>query len=405
MNRPLDKHLSNIVVLLAIIGYFDLFAFSAIPSSIRQIFKIGVAALLFILIVVHIIYKPGNKVKMNFALPILLMIIASLPSYITASAFHNQSFMVSAFANRLIWFYLLYFYLHFYQVSIRYILKLIVIIGSLVMCLFFLQYIMYPNTFLDIYLRETRGTIRLFVPGMLLSQAAYFYFLNRFFSKHSIISLAFALLIISMYVLQGTRAFLFSLAFLTLMNLLFSTRVKSRFAIILIVSLSFVSIFFIFREIFIELTHVSTNQANKMGEGVRLKAASFFLTRFMPNGLAYVFGNGVPGPGSAYGVNMAYYSMRFGYYLSDIGIIGDYVKYGVFFVIGGLLMILKALFFPVSPVYSYLKYYILFQCFTMITGKGLFSGVDVVLLLILYVFDVDRDESIKVKNEVAEKPS
>jgi hypothetical protein len=57
-------------------------------------------------------------------------------------------------------------------------------------------------------------------------------------------------------------------------------------------------------------------------------------------------------------------------------------------------MLIKALRFRINNSLIYLKFYILSQCFTIITGKGIFGGVDIIMLLILYVFDVYRSETL-----------
>ncbi len=247
---------------------------------------------------------------------------------------------------------------------------------------------------MDINIIEGRGTIRLFVAGMICTQAAYFYFLNHFFTKNRPIYLILSLLTLSIFILQGTRQLIFALIFLTLVNLLFARKIKSRFAITLVLSLAIFAIFLTFREIFLELVQVSTSQAHYLGEGIRLKAARFFLTAFPPNAWAYIFGNGDSSIGSAYGMQMMIYAANYGYYLADLGILGDYIKYGLVFTLAGLVMVIRAIRMKVSPEHQYLKFYIFTQCFTMIAGLGIFGGVDIILLLILYVFDVDRAETL-----------
>ena len=83
--------------------------------------------------------------------------------------------------------------------------------------------------------------------------------------------------------------------------------------------------------------------------------------------------------------------------------LGDYIKYGVVFIIAGMYMLAKSLLFKVSPEYRYMKYYILMQGFTLATGYGILGGVDVVILLILYMFDLDRANRLKgnANNELA----
>ena len=395
MLKNLDRFIGNTVTLFAVVAYFELFKFVMIPSSIRILLQVAACGLMILLIILKLIYQPENMIRMNFSTPILILIIGVIPSYFIAQSYHNQSFLISAFANRIIWFYVLYFFIHVYKISVKYIIRIILIIGMFAVLLYYIQFTLYPKIILDIHILEGRGTIRLFVVGMICTQAAYFYFLNRFFEKNSTIDLILALVSMSIFVLQGTRQLLFAIALLTLVNLFFSRRVKGRVFKIAVFTLASVAVFMIFREIFIELTRVSTSQVSDLSGGIRLKAAKFFLTSFQPDELSYIFGNGSSGRGSIYSQRMTLYTLKYGFYLSDIGVLGDYIRYGIVFVIAGLYMLAKSIMFRVSPEYRYLKYYIIMQCFTLLTGYGILGGVDVVLLLILYVFDVDRANQIK----------
>ena len=242
-----------------------------------------------------------------------------------------------------------------------------------------------------------RGTIRLFVGGMICTQAAYFYFLNQFFAKNKLHYLFLSLLCLSIFILQGTRQLIFGMAFLTLINLLFAKRIQSRFLITLILSMAVISVFLVFREIFDEIYKVSATQAQYLGTGIRIKAARFFLTSFMPTKWAYLFGNGDSGLASAYDQRIILYALKYGYYISDIGILGDYVKYGAVFLLAGIYMVIKVLLFKAGPEVQFLKYYVLSQCFTLVTGYGIFGGADIVMILILYVFDVNRAEILSEK--------
>lgn len=395
MLKNLDRYIGNSVTFFAVAAYFELFKFIMIPYSIRVMSQVVVCGLMLLLIILRLIYQPEKLVKMNFAIPIFILIISALPSYFVAQSSHNQSFLISAYANRIIWFYLLYFFVHVYQISVKFIIRMILFIGLLAVVLYYVQFTLYPKILLDINILEGRGTIRLFVAGMLCTQAAYFYYLNRFFKKNSIIDLVLALVSLSIFVLQGTRQLLFAIALLTLVNLFFSRRVKGRVLKIGVLALASVAVFFIFREIFIELTRISTSQVSDLSSGIRIKAARFFLTTFQPSEWSYIFGNGGSGQGSIYSQKMTLYSFKYGFYTTDIGVIGDYVKYGIIFVAAGLYMLTKSLLIKVNSEFRYLKYYIVMQGFTLLTGFGILGGVDVVLLLILYVFDVDRANRLK----------
>ncbi len=390
MLKNLDRYIGNSVTFFAVAAYFELFKFIVIPYSIRMMSQVIACGLMLMLIILRLIYQPERLAKMNFAGPVLILILGAIPSYFIAQSFHNQSFLVSAMANHIIWFYLLYFFVHVYNISVKYVIRMIVFVGLLAVLLYYIQYALYPTMVLDIGYLEGRGTIRLFVAGMLCTQMAYFYFLNRFFENNRFLDLLLSLGSLSIFILQGTRQMLFALILLTLVNLFFSKRVKGRMLKTGIFILASVAMVLIFWNIFIELTRVTTSQASDLGGGIRLKALKFFLTSFQPDEWSYIFGNSFAGSGSIYNQKMTLYAYKYGFYLNDIGLMGDYIRYGVLFVLAGIYMLIKSVLFKVSPEYRYLKYYIVMQFFTLATAEGIFGGVDIILILILYVFDVDR---------------
>jgi hypothetical protein len=204
---------------------------------------------------------------------------------------------------------------------------------------------------------------------------------------------------LSIFILQGTRQLIFALIFLTMVYILFTKKVRSKILISLLFSIALAAVFFAFQDIFFELTRISSSQAQNISGGIRLRAIKYFLTDFMPSAWAYLFGNGDPGMNSLYSQKMSFLVFKYGFYLSDIGIIGDYVRYGLIFTLAGLAMIVKSVRFKISSDYSYLKYYILSQCFTFFTGYGIFGGVDIFIMLILYVFDMDRSKKHIQENE------
>jgi hypothetical protein len=214
--------------------------------------------------------------------------------------------------------------------------------------------------------------------------------LNQFFAKNSLPYLILSLLVLSVFILQGTRQLIVAFLFLTLVNLFFAKRIRSKGMIMMVIVFSVFAVVLLFREIFIELTRVSSSQMQNLGGGVRMRAADFYLTEFTPNIWAHLFGNSNAGFGSQYNQAMLFNALKYGFYTTDIGILGDYFKYGIIFAVTGLYLVVKAIRFNISKELLYLKFYILSQCFTLLTGFGIFGGVDILLLLALYIFDVDQ---------------
>lgn len=400
MQKTFSKNISILLLLFFIASYLNLFKLIIIPEFFILLSQLISVSLLIISILIGIIYLPAERVKMHFSTPVNLLILAAIPGIFMAQYFHHQNILISVFGYRIILFYLLYLYLHIYKIPVQYIINIFIGIGLLAVCLYYIQLILYPKMIMNIFFLEGRGTIRLFIPGMIFAQASYFFFLHKYFNTKKIIFLLLSLLTLSIFVLQGTRQLIFALIFLTMMYVLFSKRVKSKLLISFLFTLAILAIFFIFQNIFHELTKVSSSQASGLSGGVRIRAMEYFLTDFMPNKLAYIFGNGNPGLGSEYNQRITILAFENGFFLADIGIVGDYFKYGIIFVLAGIAMLYKSLRFKVSSKYSFLKYYILSQCFTLIAGFGILGGVDIIILMILYIFDVDRDRRNKSKSEL-----
>jgi len=399
MQIDITRNISKLVLFFFIASYFQLFNLSIFPSMIGPLSQIIGGGLLIAFLVIGIIYSPSHRIQMHFSTSIIILIISAIPSIFMAKYFHQQNILISAFAYRMLLFYLIYYYVHIFNIPVQFIIKSIVGVGLLAVILYYSQLALFPKMIMDIRYMEGRGTLRLFVPGMICTQAAYFYFLHQFFAKKKLYFLLLSFLSLSIFVLQGTRQMIFALIFLSMVYILFSKKVRSKLLISLIFSLAIVALFFTFQDIFNELTRISSSQVQNLSGGIRIRAMKYFLTDFMPNKWVYVFGNGSPALGSVYSQKMGFLVYKYRFFLSDIGIIGDYVKYGIIFILAGITLIIKSVRFKVSQDYSYLKYYIYAQCFTFFTGFGIFGGVDIIILMILYVFDVDRTTQKRIENE------
>ncbi|MCD4697650.1 MAG: hypothetical protein K8S16_15610 [Bacteroidales bacterium] len=75
--------------------------------------------------------------------------------------------------------------------------------------------------------------------------------------------------------------------------------------------------------------------------------------------------------------------------MSDIGLIGEYVRYGVIYIIGIFLILRKLLTLKIDPRYMYFKYYIVISLIGMVMG-GVFTRADsyIPILAMLYFIDV-----------------
>jgi hypothetical protein len=378
------------IILLIIIGYFQLFRLAALPSSINKLSSVIAVLMIITFLILKYIYKRESELPKNFGLPITLILISALLSPIMALSYNSQPYFLSIWMSYSLFFYLFYFFLHQVKIEKKALEKIIINIGLIAIILFYIQYFLFPVRIFDetVSMNIDRGTLRLWVPAMSFAIFSYFYFLDKFFRKNSFGFIVMALLAFSIVVLNATRQLIASIALLTIIFLFRSKEVKSRLLIFVLVVVGLFAMFFSFYDIFMEMYLVSQDQASTAEDNVRIRAARYFLTEFMPNDLAYILGNADGHENSPYGIKLLRLKIINGFYLSDIGLIGDYVRYGAIFLLGAIIMLIKLIVIKVDPEYEYMRYYIFLVLFTLITGGGDFGGPNIAIIIIAYLFDL-----------------
>ena len=372
-------------------AYFFLSVY--IPRNLILLLQFASTGLMAISIVLSVIYDRGKRFKQHFGLEVSLILLSVLFAMFGAYWGHNQGFMITAWVQTYMYFYFFYFFLHMLRIRPEDLEKMLIYMSLLYMVFFIIQYVMYPRLFFDVRAEIERGTIRIFLPGKAFVVLMYFYFLQAFFKSNNPKYVIFCVVALIITLLQGTRSALFLLLLGTIINLLFSKKVKSKLAITFLMMLSIIPVFYIFQDIFVNLIEVSESQAAADDDDIRTKAMMFFLTDFYPNKINYIIGNGDSHMSSPYGLKVFYYKITYGFYQSDIGIIGEYTKYGILYVISMFLIVRKILVTKIDPKYSYFKYYIFISLLGMVIG-GIFSNPNafIVILSMLYIIDVSLYE-------------
>jgi hypothetical protein len=129
-----------------------------------------------------------------------------------------------------------------------------------------------------------------------------------------------------------------------------------------------------------------------MGEEyIRIQAARYYLTDFFKSPVAYITGNGMYFTRSSYGRLISLNALVYKYNLGDIGIIGDYAMYGLFFVLGVLIICIKAIRIRMKHEHFYVKYIFIAVIISLPTSGG-FGDADFVCFIacILYLIDVSN---------------
>lgn len=365
------------------------FTFIGRYAKLLELFGIGLVVILFIL---YGIYDNSFRFKQNFT-PQFIIILLSLPfSMYIANKFHNQNLTVSLYAQRSIYYYLLYFTLHQIKIKPEDFEKLFIYFAIVYVMFYLLQYALYPGKILfNCRISEERGTLRIFIAGLPYLIICYFLSLQYLLEKLEVKYIILFLISLIIMILLGSRGLLFALALSTIINLLFSKRIKSKTVIYILSIIGVILIYFAFQRVFQGLISATTEKGIDLSDNIRMRAARFYLQKFFPNTLAYIFGNGAFSLGSEYSNKLFILKEKYGYYLSDIGIIGNYVKYGALFVIGVFGILYKSIRLKIQPKHHYIRYFYILNALCIILGGG-FADSDFIVTacITLYILDVSK---------------
>ena len=376
-------------IILASLRFYDIIL---IPDKFNKILEMGAIALMLGINVIYSVYSNPSRIKKGFSIEIWIMLIAVVISMFGAYYFHKQSFGITFITQRSVYFFLIYFTLFHLRPSSHYVEKIILSLGVVYCLLYILQFFAYPYKFINSNVFMDRGTIRIFMPGSGYMFITYFIGLAKYFSTKKVKYLFISFLAMIIVVLLGTRQLLASVVLLSFLYILFSKRIKSKLAIFFLIAACSVPVFFLFQDIFLAMLKVTTNQQNNISGNIRVRAATFFLFEFFPNKLSYIIGNGAPSTNSPYGLKIQYFSKALGFYQSDIGIIGEYTKYGILFATAELIILGRIIFMKLSENIVYIKYYMLSALLTIFVGAGTFGNSPqiVTACLLFYMIDVNK---------------
>lgn len=405
------KKIIVLFVILASMGMFNLFI---LGETIIKVIELAGIGLIMMVIFLQFTYNQGKNFNYSFKWEILFIFTGLGLSMLTAYAGHGQGFSTTLIVQRFMYFYFFYFALHLIRISDSDLEKIMITIAIVYVVFYLIQFISYPNKIFDVRISVDRGTLRIFLPGLSYVFLAYFYILNLQFTRFSIGKLLLLFLFLSIFVLLGTRQIIFSIFLLTIINVLLSKRVKSKTLILILVLLGIIPVVFMFQDIFLNLLAVSQFQSQGIEDDIRVRAAGFFLFELFPNQVSYMTGNGVSSNNTNYGQTIQMYKDVLGFYQSDVGLIGDYSKFGVFFVIGVISIIIRVLAGKLSEQFAYIKYFYILILLTLFTGAGLFGESDsiVAICFTLYIIDIDKynrtvileEETYEVELKTEENP-
>jgi hypothetical protein len=152
-----------------------------------------------------------------------------------------------------------------------------------------------------------------------------------------------------------------------------------------------IPIYFLFQDVFNAMLELTSKQSASLSSNIRIRAAKFFLFEFFPRPLSYFTGNGADGGKSIYAMKMIRYSVEQGFFQSDLGLIGDYTKFGVLYVLGVFIALWKSVRIKLTGETIFLRYFIYGMILLLFTGSSAFAnGSNIVALsIIFYLIDAN----------------
>jgi hypothetical protein len=383
----------NLIILFIFFGSANFFMLIFIPRQALLLLSFASNILMIVAIALTLVYYRGRWFPLKFGGEVGLIFLSLVLAIYGAKWGHDQSFILSVWILNFMYFYLLYFFLHAVRVRPEDLEKLLIFMGVIYVGFFLIQYVLYPFVLFDSRISEDRGTIRIFIPGAAFAGLIFYLSLQKSFTTGNKLFLAFCLLYMIIPLLQGTRSSTLTTILGAFIYILGSKRVKSKLLVFMMISAAVVMFFFLFNDLIMNLIEVSQDQASQEEEDVRIRATKFFLTDFNPTILNYFIGNGESHMMAPYGIKVAYYKTQFGFYQSDIGIIGNYVRFGVIFVLAVFLIFRKFFIIKIEPRYAYLKYWALLLILAEILG-GAFTRQTTIAVIasVMYMYDVSNYE-------------
>lgn len=325
---------------------------------------------------------------------ILVLIFAGIfLSMFTSYFFRGQELMTTFVAQRFTYSFILLLSLVYVQPTTNDIIKTLQIVSYITLAAWIGSIVM-PSLFANISEKSISSRnvshsvdIGFYVTGIHLV-VLYTYFLIYKYIKHfTVKNFLTAFFWIGFVFLYQNRSMMIGIIVAFIYSL---TKLKSKYKFLIIMGACFVACVFIFYtwQIWLSLIEETSSQLNNKDYN-RWKALNYYFTEYSPNIWCYILGNGMPSVNNSEFGNLYLYNMLRGIYISDIGMIGMWVNYGILPLIGIYYVLIRILLEKKIPLW--MKFMSLHICivptifqFNNTTGILLFS-------LIIYVYMYYRE--------------
>lgn len=307
-----------------------------------------------------------SEVPMAFGWTVGLILACQAFSWIQALAVHDQSLRYSLTGSFFIFFWLVYFLLHYHDVPPERVIVGILAIGLIWAFINTFQQFTYPRFWFFSRLDENgevelRAGVRRFMTyGMQFATFSFFYFFNRLIVTGARRHMAGLLAITLGIYYYGTRQVLFTTIIVLVLTAFQYTnarrwkftpmQIAAGLLVLAVGSLVFEPLL----GRFIEMTLSESDQPS-----YRTLSYEWYGLHYWKHWTCYLFGNGMADSRSAFGQEIMSFQAQ-GLYQVDIGIVGAWSMYGAIFVLVVVTSFVRALLVPQEGGTLYLRAMFLF---------------------------------------------
>ena len=384
----------KILILVILLSSMGLFYIRGLGSLVR-VMDIVAVSLIIVHLLLFISYGKQEPIKKSFSIPVIFILLGVIVSALPAYAINNQGLGISFYQQRHMYAFLFYFLLLYAAPNPRWIVNLL-FITAIVWSLFFLiQYIIYPVRITDAKIFLQRGTIRMNLPGSFILPIGYFISINKFFTTYNKRYGVVAFLIFIVALLSGFRSILSVFVIITVVYVIINKEVRNKLLLFALTMVVIVASFFAFQEMFVEMKESAEREGSQGTSYIRFRAAEYFIKESKKDNLTIFFGNGEPSERSGYGRRLIVNSFRNGYYISDIGIVGFYYKFGMITSFFVLLIIIRILFIRMHADNAFIKMFFIYQLFLILNSRLSFDSLPNIIFvcMLLYIIDYQNTKS------------
>jgi hypothetical protein len=385
-----ENGIKKVIFIILVILSIHIWELRYIPQLIKS------ENLLVWMICIFSFFLVMGRSNMKFKYAILLFLTGLVLNTMAAYMNLGQSPVKTILAFEYSYFILIYFLLHYLNLSRKFLENTIIAFAIIYSVVFLAQYAVYPT----IILRSDKNTAVLSKQFEILGSGflvlGYLLSLNRYLIYRGLKNILLAVGFIIILFLSDFRTLLAGAAVVTLLLLLrIVHRPKDIIKLVFVVLILFgLTQYQAFTKIINNMVAQTENNIKEGEKYVRFVELEFFLKRYPQNISYFIIGGGRASGENLYRYNReAAFGMNYNIVWVDIGLIGYYIVIGGIATLGLLWYSLKAISIKLPRDRLYLNLYFLYLIIVSFTNEEIFrDGIFTVQAIALYLIDISSVE-------------